>query len=128
MVAATPEEDAEVFPKKVIGTMANKTMNLLVVVFDADGDGEGDGQFEATSEHPIWTLNGGWRNAEDLTAGDRLQTHEGETVSVVGIEHNPGFSRTFNLTIEDAHTVFIVPDGVSILVHNQLAQNSRCRA
>jgi hypothetical protein len=103
----------------VVNTIDSKTLRLIKVVFDRDGDGVPDGEFEATGEHPLWTSTSGWMLAEDIAPGARLQTLEGKGLTVLGTQVIPGFSETYNLSVEGVHTFFIVAGGSSVLVHNE---------
>jgi len=104
--------------RQVIGTTRNQAKRLFSIEFDVDGDGVSDGAFSATGKHPIWTQDRGWQDARQLEPGDLLQSVDGSAIEVLSNTEQPGFSRTFNLTVDDAHTFFIVPNGVPILVHN----------
>jgi hypothetical protein len=57
--------------------------------------------------------------AKDIAPGARLQTLEGNGLTVLSTQAIPGFSRTYNLTVEGVHTFFIVAGGASVLVHNE---------
>jgi len=116
--AMDADNDGLAVSRKVTDTHQNKTMRLFVIRFDVDNDGIFDGEFKATGEHPIWTKNAGWREAQNLIVGDILLTDEKEPIEVLNISIEVGFSQTHNLSVDGIHTFFIVPDDTPILVHN----------
>lgn len=118
VMAMDADNGGDLVARPVTDTHQNKTMRLFVIEFDVDKDGIADGKFEATGEHPIWTTNLGWRDAKDLSVGDILLTETKDTVNVINVSINKGYSDTFNLSVDGVHTFFIVPDGTPILVHN----------
>ena len=84
-----------------------------------------DGSFElqlddeivtVTGKEEFWIKDEKWVQAQDLEAGDLLQTEDGDFVVVDGIEVREGSYEVFNFEVEDFHTYFVSTDGV--LVHN----------
>ncbi|WP_369390252.1 polymorphic toxin-type HINT domain-containing protein [Streptomyces sp. CG1] len=73
----------------------------------------------ATNEHPFWSPSAGaWVAAGRLRAGSTLRTVDGTTVTV---RHNRSFektARTYNLTVADLHTYYVLAGETPILVHN----------
>ena len=76
-------------------------------------DGESIG---TTPEHPFYTAEAGWTEAEDLAPGDRVRTADGGwgVVNSVAFDSDPAVM--YNLTVATAHT-FFVGEG-EWLVHN----------
>ena len=66
-----------------------------------------------TPEHLIY-VNGNWTKADDIKVGDRLQTFDGEQVTVYSIFKVYQRMKTFNLEVEKYHTFY----ANDILVHN----------
>ncbi|MFI9645519.1 polymorphic toxin-type HINT domain-containing protein [Streptomyces sp. NPDC052040] len=73
----------------------------------------------ATNEHPFWSPSAAaWVDAANLRSGDSLRTVDGSTVTV---RHNRSFektARTYNLTVHDLHTYYVLAGATPVLVHN----------
>ena len=98
-----------------------------------------DDVIEATSNHPIWVVegenlenrpkcrclndfdnelrnNGRWVEAKDLQVGDELLSRTGEAVHILSVESHIEETMVFNFDIDDFHTYAV---GVrEVLVHN----------
>ncbi|MGW1171048.1 polymorphic toxin-type HINT domain-containing protein, partial [Streptomyces sp. NPDC002550] len=73
----------------------------------------------ATYEHPFWSPSQNrWVQARELRPGSTLLSNDGKTVRV---QANLTFDqrvRTYNLTIEDFHTYYVLAGATPVLVHN----------
>ncbi|MEV6196677.1 polymorphic toxin-type HINT domain-containing protein [Streptomyces sp. NPDC051920] len=73
----------------------------------------------ATNEHPFWSPSErDWVAAGRLKPGMTLLTEHGRTVIVTG---NRGFkksARTYNLTVDELHTYYVLAGATPLLVHN----------
>ncbi|MER7000483.1 polymorphic toxin-type HINT domain-containing protein, partial [Streptomyces sp. NPDC000410] len=80
---------------------------------------QGSKKLTATHEHPFWSPSEKqWLEARELKPGMTLLTATGATVTV---ETNRAFSkraRTYNLTVEDLHTYYVLAGETPVLVHN----------
>ncbi|TDU78987.1 intein/intein/RHS repeat-associated protein [Streptomyces sp. KS 21] len=73
----------------------------------------------ATYEHPFWSPSqNAWVDAADLVSGMTLLTSTGETVTVITNAPYQQHATTYNLTIEDLHTYYVLAGSTPILVHN----------
>ncbi|SDJ72408.1 intein N-terminal splicing region/RHS repeat-associated core domain-containing protein [Actinopolyspora mzabensis] len=121
-VLATDPESGETEPRRVTATITGQGQKHLVeVTVDTDGDrGSATDSVTATGEHPFWVPNRDeWVDAEDLQAGDRVRTAEGEQRLVTGIRTWTALQRVHNLTINDTHTYYVDLNGHDeTLVHN----------
>ncbi|MFM9449407.1 polymorphic toxin-type HINT domain-containing protein [Streptomyces acidiscabies] len=73
----------------------------------------------ATNEHPFWSPSSqGWVAAEDLRAGATLRTNDGTSVVVEGNRPFQKTARTYNLTVDDLHTYYVLAGKTPVLVHN----------
>ncbi|MFI1163382.1 polymorphic toxin-type HINT domain-containing protein [Streptomyces sp. NPDC020801] len=73
----------------------------------------------ATNEHPFWSPSSGtWVKAGNLRAGATLRTVDGSTVTVRHNRSFEGTARTYNLTIADLHTYYVLAGQTPVLVHN----------
>jgi Pretoxin HINT domain len=104
--------------RRVLKVLQSNTETLVRVTIDGGADGTDDGYVEATSRHPFWT-GGGWVAARDLLAGDVLTDEAGGRVEVLSIALMSTPSLTYNLTVEDIHTFFVMANATAVLVHNQ---------
>jgi hypothetical protein len=82
-------------------------------------DGKGKATVTTTAHHPFWSVTGGrWVDAGDLRPGELLKTSAGSSVQLAQVRAYHGTRRTYNLTVDDLHTYFVVAGGTAILVHN----------
>ncbi|MFB9588402.1 polymorphic toxin-type HINT domain-containing protein [Streptomyces racemochromogenes] len=116
-VLASDPRSGEVGGRKVsrlIATEDDKHFNKLSLV-----TGAGVEELTATQEHPFWSPSeNAWINAADLKPGMSLATDVGGTAIVAGNESYTGHAKTYNLTIEDLHTYYVLADDTPVLVHN----------
>ncbi|MEU9197547.1 polymorphic toxin-type HINT domain-containing protein [Streptomyces hundungensis] len=116
-ILATDPLTGESAPRKVtrlIVTDDDKHFNELTI-----RTGKGLAKLTATFEHPFWSPSEHrWLAAKDLKHGTTLLSDDG---SVVTVEGNRAFSehaRTYNLTVEDLHTYYVLAGSTPVLVHN----------
>ncbi|MFD6556047.1 polymorphic toxin-type HINT domain-containing protein [Streptomyces sp. NPDC058398] len=73
----------------------------------------------ATNKHPFWSPSqDAWISAAALEPGMTLRTETGATVIVTGNRPFAKHARTYNLTVADLHTYYVVAGTTPILVHN----------
>ncbi|MCG8420787.1 MAG: hypothetical protein MJE77_22935, partial [Proteobacteria bacterium] len=118
VLADDPSDESAAMPVEVAALLRSTTDRIIHVAVD-DGDGIPDGTFETTGRHPFWTENEGWIHAEFLEVGDRLADHDGSIVHIVAVWGESRETETFNLSVDEPHTYFVVTNGVSVLVHNE---------
>nr|WP_255293198.1 DUF5615 family PIN-like protein [Streptomyces niveus] len=98
----------------LIVTEDDKKFNEFTLATDS-----GPRKLTATHEHPFWSPSARqWVTAGDLQPGMTLLTDSGTRVSV---QANRAFSeraRTYNLTVDDLHTYYVLAGSTPILVHN----------
>ncbi|CAM5388687.1 polymorphic toxin-type HINT domain-containing protein [Streptomyces griseorubiginosus] len=81
--------------------------------------GDGIEKLTATFEHPFWSPSeGDWVDAGALKPGMTLLTDEGDTVIVTGNRAFTKYARTYNLTVDDLHTYYVLAGETPVLVHN----------
>ncbi|MBQ0887849.1 RHS repeat-associated core domain-containing protein [Streptomyces sp. RM72] len=116
-VLAKDPETGEEGPRRVtdlISTDKDKRFNKLTIATDS-----GDETLIATHEHPFWTPSQEqWTKAEDLTPGTSLITDAGTTVTVTANHPYTQRARTYNLTVDDIHTYYVLAGTTPVLVHN----------
>ncbi|MBT2454966.1 polymorphic toxin-type HINT domain-containing protein [Streptomyces sp. ISL-86] len=73
----------------------------------------------ATQNHPFWSPSANaWVEAQNLTPGFTLLTNDGITVSVTANKPYTQHAPTYNLTVDDLHTYYVLAGNTPILVHN----------
>ncbi len=116
-VLATDPVTGETVAEEVAATIV--TDNDKVFVELTVGTPEGPERLTATHEHPFWSVSAKeWVDAEDLTPGTRLRTDDGRTVAVEKVRRYADEARTYNLTITDLHTYYVLAGQTPVLVHN----------
>jgi hypothetical protein len=71
---------------------------------------------ETTPEHPFYTVEAGWLDAQDLAPGMHVPSASADPGTVEAVDFSDGPGTMYNLTVEVAHT-FFVGEG-QWLVHN----------
>ncbi|MEV7355120.1 polymorphic toxin-type HINT domain-containing protein [Kitasatospora sp. NPDC091276] len=72
-----------------------------------------------TWHHPFWSVtNGRWVEASELHSGDQLRTPRGAPTTVTGVRNYHQQALTYNLTVADLHTYYVLAGNVPVLVHN----------
>ncbi|MCZ1006405.1 polymorphic toxin-type HINT domain-containing protein [Streptomyces lydicus] len=120
-VLATDPETGKTAPRKVtrlIVTEDDKLFNELTLTTP-----NGPRKLTATYEHPFWSPSQHrWLPANELTPGTTLLSNDGSTVRVQANRPFDKHARTYNLTVEDLHTYYVMAGQTSVLVHN----SNRC--
>ncbi|WP_369169735.1 polymorphic toxin-type HINT domain-containing protein [Streptomyces sp. R28] len=116
-VLATDPKTGETGPRKVIRlivTEDDKYFNELSIATE-----NGIDKLTATHEHPFWSPSErDWVEAGDLKPGMTLLTDDGDTVIVTGNRPFTKHARTYNLTVDDLHTYYVLAGATPVLVHN----------
>ncbi|MBY8852315.1 HINT domain-containing protein, partial [Saccharothrix sp. MB29] len=72
-----------------------------------------------TENHPFWSITRGrWVDAGRLERGEALRTASGAEVRLDGVRPHRTGQRTYDLTVNGAHTYYVLAGEVSLLVHN----------
>lgn len=99
---------------QLIVTEDDKHFNKLAIATE-----KGVEELTATHEHPFWSPSqNAWVTAGDLTAGMSVMVEGGGTAIVVKNDPYAQHAKTFNLTIEDVHTYYVLAGETPVLVHN----------
>ncbi|MEW2352529.1 polymorphic toxin-type HINT domain-containing protein [Spirillospora sp. NPDC029432] len=118
-VLATDPKTGSTRSRPVTDLISREEAKRLVDVDIATGARSGAvARITATDEHPFWVAERGWVNAEDLARGDRLTAADGDRPAVRGARAYDRFERTYNFTVADLHTYYVVVGGRAVLVHN----------
>ncbi|MGW0402095.1 polymorphic toxin-type HINT domain-containing protein [Streptomyces sp. NPDC003002] len=116
-VKATDPETGETGNRQVtrlIVTEDDKHFNTLSIATE-----DGIEELTATHEHPFWSPSANtWVEARNLTPGATLLTDDGTTVIVTANNPYTSHNRTYNLTVDDLHTYYVLAGRTPVLVHN----------
>jgi hypothetical protein len=76
----------------------------------------GDETLETTPEHPFYTIERGWVDAEELRIGEHVPQLDGDLGAVQTVALEPRTQPMYNLSVAVAHTFFVGDE--AWLVHN----------
>ncbi|WP_443047079.1 polymorphic toxin-type HINT domain-containing protein [Streptomyces sp. NBC_00267] len=117
MVLATDPRTGKSSTRKVtrlIATEDDKYFNKLSIATE-----KGTKTLIATHGHPFWSPSeGDWVEAGDLAAGMTLLSDDGSRVEVTANHPFVERARTYNLTVDDLHTYYVLAGETPVLVHN----------
>lgn len=79
-----------------------------------------DGVVATTEDHPVWNApDEAWEGPKGFDAGDKVLTADGNLLVTRGlVDDSWTTGSTFNLTVDDLHTYFVVVADQGVLVHN----------
>ncbi|MEV0990410.1 polymorphic toxin-type HINT domain-containing protein [Streptomyces sp. NPDC049949] len=104
---------------RLIVTEDDKHFNKLSIATE-----DGIEELTATHEHPFWSPSqNAWLEAGDLAAGMSLLTSSGKTAIVTANEPYTGHAKTYNLTVDELHTYYVLAGGTPVLVHNSSCEH-----
>jgi hypothetical protein len=80
----------------------------------------GTGVITATAHHLFWddTTTRRWVYAADLVQGQQLDTPDDVRATVIDTNRHTAVARTYNLTIRNIHTFYVMAGTTAVLVHN----------
>ncbi|WP_241845543.1 polymorphic toxin-type HINT domain-containing protein [Streptomyces sp. CB02261] len=120
-VLATDPETGESGARPVtqlIRTQEAKHLNTLSIATP-----DGAKNLTATAEHPFWSPSQhAWVAAKDLQPGMTLLTDKGNTVVVKGNNSSVKYVKTYNFTVADLHTYYVLAGNTPVLVHNKCGE------
>jgi hypothetical protein len=116
-VLATDPTTGKTGPREVtalIITEDDKHFNEISIATE-----QGIEQISPTHEHPFWSPSQKeWVEARNLKPGMTLLTDAGKTVIVTDNRPFKKQARTYNLTVADLHTYYVLAGSTPVLVHN----------
>ncbi|MFB7180621.1 polymorphic toxin-type HINT domain-containing protein [Streptomyces sp. NPDC056257] len=111
----------ETRPKQVTATITtpdDKDFTDLTLTDDANPRGS-PATLTSTFHHPYWSeTRHQWTDAGDLTPGEQLRQPNGTTLTVQTTRNYPYAVTTYNLTVDDFHTYYVLAGKTPVLVHN----------
>jgi hypothetical protein len=79
----------------------------------------GSATITGTAHHLYWdATTRSWTPADQLRLGDHLQSTNGATTTIVALRDYTTSTVTYNLTINNLHTYYVLASATPILVHN----------
>jgi RHS repeat-associated protein len=87
---------------------------------------DGGKEIETTDEHPFFVEGKGFTRADQLQAGDRLRTFEGEWIRIEAVASRPDPRPVHNFEVADQHNYYVGTE--QILVHNCAAKTKKKKA
>ncbi|MFJ9828924.1 polymorphic toxin-type HINT domain-containing protein [Streptomyces sp. NPDC101160] len=121
-VLATDPETGETGSKRVTASIFTRDDKTYVNLAIADADGLDT--LTATDHHPFWVESErAWIDAGQLKPGMTLRTDVGTTVTVSAVRIYEAKQDTYNLTVADLHTYYVLAGSTSVLVHNTSCVN-----
>jgi len=115
-VLAWDEQSGEIGTRPVVHRFAHLRDEIVVIQV-------GEESVKATVEHPFLTVEGAWKSAGELKAGDWLLDLNLQPQAVQSVDRVYGRCVVYNVEVEGAHTYFVGPSG--ILAHNASAAQLR---
>ncbi|MFD0268687.1 ricin-type beta-trefoil lectin domain protein [Streptomyces sp. NPDC127106] len=116
-ITATDPETGETLAKTVTATIFTAEDKKYVDVSIQTADGIKT--ITTTDHHPFWSESDRtWKDAGDLRPGTTLRTDEGSTVAVAQVRTYQANNETYNLTVADFHTYYVLAGATPVLVHN----------
>ena len=103
------EENGETAYYPVSHTFTREVPQLIEISLHGD-------TILTTSEHPFYTKNKGWVEAQDLKVCDQLLDQEGGEVVILDIRKIQEVTQVYNFEVQGVHNYFVSEEGV--LVHN----------
>ncbi|MEU0413506.1 polymorphic toxin-type HINT domain-containing protein [Streptomyces griseorubiginosus] len=101
----------------ITGSGDKQLVSLTVGTDDAAGTETAT--ITAINGHPFWVPDlRQWIEADDLTAGQWLQTSVGTWAQITAVDHHTESATVYNLTVDDLHTYYVTAGGQDLLVHN----------
>ncbi|MFJ3793305.1 polymorphic toxin-type HINT domain-containing protein [Kitasatospora sp. NPDC090091] len=78
-----------------------------------------DATLTTTWHHPFWSLAAErWTEASSLRVGEELRQPDGKSVTATGVRSYHQKALTYNLTVADFHTYYVMAGNAPVLVHN----------
>ncbi|MEC3994483.1 RHS repeat-associated core domain-containing protein [Actinacidiphila sp. DG2A-62] len=120
-VLATDPQTGVTKPEKVqrvIVTHTDRDFTDLAVHSDRQPNAPPQ-KLTTTWHHPFWDVtHHRWTDARDLTAGTVLRQPDGTTATVTAVRSYHRRATTYDLTVTDLHSYYVLAGATPVLVHN----------
>ncbi|WP_435192926.1 polymorphic toxin-type HINT domain-containing protein [Streptomyces sp. NRRL F-5630] len=115
--AGDPNSGKHKGARKVTATLINHDDDLVDVTTKTSSGKKQT--LHTTAHHPFWDdTHHAWLRADELTAGDHLNTSDDKHVKVYAVTVVPGAATMYNLTVDELHTYYVLAGTTPVLVHN----------
>ena len=117
-VKVTDPKSGETKDRQVAHTYRTDDDKNYVDVTVRKADGQRN-TISATNNHPFWSVTQGrWVDASDLRPGELLRTSTGTYIQISAVRQHRANQPTYDLTIDDIHTYYVLAGATPVLVHN----------
>lgn len=104
--------------REVVGTITTEDDKHFVDLKVTTGKGV-TSALTSTDTHPFWVESEkAWIDAGNLKPGMRLHTPSGDTVTLDAVRAFDKRQRTYDLTVRDIHSYYVLAASTPLLVHN----------
>ncbi|MGM9439843.1 polymorphic toxin-type HINT domain-containing protein [Streptomyces murinus] len=118
VVQVTDPKNGKTVTKKVVATITTEDDKHFTTLTIAT-EGGGESTITATDTHPFWVPElKDWVDAGTLKPGRHLRTSAGTHVQITAVAHYTKRQRTYDLTVDDVHTYYVLAGQTPVLVHN----------
>ncbi|MFF4831563.1 RHS repeat-associated core domain-containing protein [Streptomyces sp. NPDC001315] len=119
-VESTDPDTGETGAHEVVRTIVTKhDKEFVQITLQGDGDDHSAGSVTATTTHPFWSPSAdNWLDAGELRAGMTLRDADGHSVKIASVRHFTQQQVTYDLTVSDVHTYYVLAGATPVLVHN----------
>jgi hypothetical protein len=118
-VLATDPETGRTVEKAVTATIYTQDDKKYVDLTVTTEEGTTSHVLTTTAHHPFWSESEQqWLHAGALEPGMTLRTDEGDTATLRTARSYTALYDTYNLTVQDLHTYYVLAGAIPVLVHN----------
>ncbi|MFG1805844.1 polymorphic toxin-type HINT domain-containing protein [Streptomyces sp. NPDC049040] len=104
---------------KVIVTHTDQDFTDLTLTTDDARPNAPPAHLTTTWHHPFWdATHHRWTDAQSLTPGTHLRQPDGTTVTVATVRNYHRQAVTYDLTVADLHSYYVLAGATPVLVHN----------
>ncbi|MEU4268520.1 polymorphic toxin-type HINT domain-containing protein [Streptomyces sp. NPDC026092] len=117
-VLATDPKTGETVAQEVTATILTEDDKKYIALTVATGNGT-NATITTTEHHPFWSESDrDWKEAADLKPGVSLRTDDGSPAELLTTHNYAAEQTTYNLTVADLHTYYVLAGNTPVLVHN----------
>ncbi|GHI26602.1 hypothetical protein Shyd_79730 [Streptomyces hydrogenans] len=119
LIMVTDPETGRTSTRKVVATILTEDDKDFVDLTIAGEKAPAGEVLTTTTTHPFWSLlDHAWVKAGSLTPGTTLRTPDGGMATVERTRSYEKRQRTYDLTVEEIHTYYVLAGTTPVLVHN----------
>ncbi|HAL71987.1 MAG TPA: hypothetical protein DCP71_09480 [Verrucomicrobiales bacterium] len=119
ILADNPNDGLPPFAAAVETQIGSRATSWIALGCDFNKDSKADQTLKLTPEHPVFLVDRGWVNANEVNEGDYLREPTGSTVAVCAVQSFTTNTQSFNLDVGEPNTFFASTDSHHwVLVHN----------